>query len=246
MFKSTMDPRGFGPGTSGAGGMGGMWGSKSNPAKAEADMQLAALKSRLAGATQAQRDGYGRAVTAHSKGDYTSATRIAKAVLVEIGQATPPGATKITHTLRRGSKGAEVSAVQALLKIVVDGDFGGQTEEAVKRFQRVNGLADDGVVGPNTLAALQKVTPGGGNLPQSYSPPSTEYSKVPLRQTQTTSQTQTDPTSQLQLPPVTSDNSGRNRKLFIVGGVVLLAVVAAVFALGDGGAKKPKPVPLTA
>jgi hypothetical protein len=60
---------------------------------------------------------------------------------------------------RAGDKGAEVSAIQYLLKyhgknLTVDGVFGPQTTAAVKSFQSGNGLSSDGVVGPNTWSAL--------------------------------------------------------------------------------------------
>ena len=42
-----------------------------------------------------------------------------------------------------------------------DGLFGAGTEEAVERFQRANGLTDDGIVGPKTWAALE-----GADVPQ--------------------------------------------------------------------------------
>jgi len=66
--------------------------------------------------------------------------------------------------LRRGDKGAEVRAVQSELKkhghnIALDGDFGPATETAVKAFQKAHGLSVDGIVGPNTLAALAKNAP---------------------------------------------------------------------------------------
>jgi peptidoglycan hydrolase-like protein with peptidoglycan-binding domain len=37
----------------------------------------------------------------------------------------------------------------------VDGSFGRNTESAVRAFQREAGLDDDGVVGPETWAALR-------------------------------------------------------------------------------------------
>ena len=62
--------------------------------------------------------------------------------------------------LKRGSTGDDVSAVQKRLKQwgyysgAVDGIFGYATERAVKWFQEKNGLAVDGVVGPQTAAAM--------------------------------------------------------------------------------------------
>ena len=58
--------------------------------------------------------------------------------------------------LRRGSRGAEVAALQRLLGIAADGEFGPATEAAVRRFQRRRGLAPDGIVGPRTRAALER------------------------------------------------------------------------------------------
>ena len=61
---------------------------------------------------------------------------------------------------KKGSSGATVTEIQTRLKNwgyysgSVDGIFGSQTEQAVRFFQRKNGLAVDGVVGNATLAAL--------------------------------------------------------------------------------------------
>ncbi len=63
---------------------------------------------------------------------------------------------------KRGSKGKEVERLQRKLKKLgyylgkIDGDFGGGTESAVKRFQRDNGLKVDGIVGEETWDALFK------------------------------------------------------------------------------------------
>lgn len=74
------------------------------------------------------------------------------------------------RTLKRGSKGEEVRKVQQMLlergyklpKYGADGDFGAETEKAVKQFQKDWGLKQDGIVGPETLKFLegspQKVT----------------------------------------------------------------------------------------
>lgn len=62
--------------------------------------------------------------------------------------------------LRLGSSGEQVRTLQSKLKQwgyysgSVDGVFGSKTQEAVKYFQRRNGLTADGVVGPATAAAL--------------------------------------------------------------------------------------------
>ena len=45
-------------------------------------------------------------------------------------------------------------AVQSTIGVTADGVMGPQTKAAIKRFQRRNGLTVDGVVGPQTLAAM--------------------------------------------------------------------------------------------
>ncbi len=65
-------------------------------------------------------------------------------------------------TLESGSHGAAVKTLQSDLKKLgfnpgkADGDFGPNTERAVKAFQTQHHLTADGVVGPKTHAALQK------------------------------------------------------------------------------------------
>lgn len=62
--------------------------------------------------------------------------------------------------LNLGDRGPEVEELQQILNIQlaldidVDGIFGKDTQNAVKEFQRRNGLSIDGVVGPNTAGAL--------------------------------------------------------------------------------------------
>ena len=60
---------------------------------------------------------------------------------------------------KRGSRGEMVRQIQkalagAGLRVIVDGNFGPITEEAVKEFQKKKGLTPDGIVGPATLALL--------------------------------------------------------------------------------------------
>ena len=61
---------------------------------------------------------------------------------------------------RRGSSGSEVRQIQEKLKRwgyyngSIDGVYGSRTEEAVKSFQRKNGLTADGIAGRKTLNAM--------------------------------------------------------------------------------------------
>jgi hypothetical protein len=58
--------------------------------------------------------------------------------------------------------GDDVRYVQEILQILgyyrgdIDGYYGPLTEQAVRQFQEANGLAVDGIVGPNTYEALQR------------------------------------------------------------------------------------------
>ena len=73
---------------------------------------------------------------------------------------SPPRPTD-DGTLRNGDTGDKVRALQQQLKNLgyytgsVDGDFGSGTEEALREFQRVNGLSVDGVAGRQTLSLLE-------------------------------------------------------------------------------------------
>lgn len=63
-------------------------------------------------------------------------------------------------SIKRGMSGAAVQYVQALTSVVANGLFGAGTEDAVKKFQAANGLTADGVVGAQTLAALDRLAGG--------------------------------------------------------------------------------------
>ncbi len=70
------------------------------------------------------------------------------------------------QTLSLGSTGPDVRLLQSTLNRIgydagtVDGVFGGRTNQAVTAFQRNNGLAVDGVVGPATWGVLLKYIRG--------------------------------------------------------------------------------------
>ncbi len=66
----------------------------------------------------------------------------------------PAADAKARDTLRRGSRGDLVKAVQGKIGIAADGLFGPGTEAAVRRFQRGKNVVADGIVGPKTWALI--------------------------------------------------------------------------------------------
>ncbi len=77
-----------------------------------------------------------------------------------VGRADTSVQTVCAAVLKQGNTGTNVRTLQRKLKNwgyysgAVDGIFGKQTKEAVKYFQRRNGLVADGIVGAKTLSAL--------------------------------------------------------------------------------------------
>jgi hypothetical protein len=91
-----------------------------------------------------------------------------KALLDEKPVAEKPKVEPVKTTLlKKGRKGSGVKAVQAkLIKLGyylggsgADGIFGTLTEKAVRDFQTDAGITVDGIVGPQTEAALDKAKP---------------------------------------------------------------------------------------
>lgn len=80
----------------------------------------------------------------------------------------------VAQVVSVGSRGATVKTIQQKLKNwgyykgAVDGIFGNQTREAVKYFQRKNGLTVDGIVGKQTLKALG-ISSGSSSSNSTYS-----------------------------------------------------------------------------
>lgn len=74
------------------------------------------------------------------------------------------GLKEIESTLRKGDVGDEVKKLQTALDELgydlgepgIDGIIGPITEKAIKAFQEANDIVADGIVGPKTLAALEK------------------------------------------------------------------------------------------
>ena len=77
--------------------------------------------------------------------------------------------SEVEATSRYGSRGEEVKQIQTKLKRwgyyngSVDGIYGTQTVNAVKSFQRKNGLTADGIAGPATLKAMGITSSSGGS-----------------------------------------------------------------------------------
>ena len=85
---------------------------------------------------------------------------VGKAKLEQWKSSGQLGATSLsTKTLRRGDKNDAVRLLQTKLnlngaRLKPDGDFGGNTEKAVRLFQQKKGIIADGVVGARTRLAL--------------------------------------------------------------------------------------------
>ncbi|WP_210481595.1 peptidoglycan-binding domain-containing protein [Naasia sp. SYSU D00948] len=84
-------------------------------------------------------------------------------------------ALAVGPTLRRGSTGPAVAALQRVLTdlghpLAADGNFGPRTEQAVRAFQSRSSLTPDGIVGPRTKAALAAAL-GGRTSPPMPTPP---------------------------------------------------------------------------
>ncbi len=79
---------------------------------------------------------------------------------------TPTSVGAPSQTLSPGATGSQVKVLQRALTALgfspgtADGDYGPATKTAVEKFQLSKGLAEDGVVGPQTLNALQKALSG--------------------------------------------------------------------------------------
>jgi hypothetical protein len=106
-------------------------------------------------------------------GNKTSAppvTPTVKHVTVTVPTSTPtntgPTAEAPAQTLKPGDQGPQVTTLQKALAALhfspgkPDGDYGPSTMNAVERFQIAHNLGEDGIVGPATLAALQKALQG--------------------------------------------------------------------------------------
>lgn len=58
------------------------------------------------------------------------------------------------NVLKKGSEGESVKALQRLLNVTIDGDFGSETDAAVRAYQKKVGIGIDGIVGQQTWNKL--------------------------------------------------------------------------------------------
>ncbi|MFA8438384.1 peptidoglycan-binding protein [Pueribacillus sp. YX66] len=83
------------------------------------------------------------------------------------------GKLNVNQTLRNGSRGSQVTLLQNKLKAAghftsaVDGVYGPLTAQAVRAYQKANGLLVDGIAGKQTLTALNNVSGSGSSAPKS-------------------------------------------------------------------------------
>jgi peptidoglycan hydrolase-like protein with peptidoglycan-binding domain len=77
----------------------------------------------------------------------------------DVSQQMPATDQSLRPELQVGAVGAAVSELQQMLGIAVDGEFGPDTDKAVRAFQVSHGLDVDGVVATDTWSALLGRTP---------------------------------------------------------------------------------------
>jgi peptidoglycan hydrolase-like protein with peptidoglycan-binding domain len=127
----------------------------------------------------------------------------------------------IATEFQTGSSGTDVKQIQAALafggylQTAPDGLYGPLTKQAVQRFQSDKGLAIDGIVGPNTWAALM-----GGSM---ASAPAPAVITLPARSIPTT----------LPVMGTFPALSGLSPMQMILGGLGVL--VAVTMGIGKGG-----------
>ena len=103
--------------------------------------------------------GYGR-----PRWELASSLKATANPVITTTTASSATVVKKNEILRKGSYGEKVEQLQkdlqklgySLGKYGVDGDYGNDTYNAVKKFQKDHGLTQDGEVGPSTLEAIRR------------------------------------------------------------------------------------------
>ena len=114
-------------------------------------------------------------------------------------RTTPTPVPSGTVTLREGDEGENVYILQAYLFELgyytgrIDGRFSAETTEAVKAFQRANGLTADGIAGKGTQSKLT----GGSAIPAGSADGSGQETETPLQTSELTTLRRGDKSAQV-------------------------------------------------
>ena len=108
--------------------------------------------------------GSGESVFAHGAAPNESANVDYNSDNLEVEKNDTTSTLTSTGLILEGNIGDDVISLQSLLNthgydLIVDGIFGEKTDQAVRDFQERNDLKVDGIVGPQTKAALHSTTP---------------------------------------------------------------------------------------
>lgn len=96
-----------------------------------------------------------------SKGNYIDPEKYLKKLAKDSSgtiELTGSSGSTSRKTIKKGSTGSDVKALQKALGLSADGIFGKATEKAVKAYQKKNGIKADGVVGAETWNKINKKT----------------------------------------------------------------------------------------
>lgn len=107
-------------------------------------------------------DAYAELVACATMAGIAKAAGLKKKDTAEINPIPKEGYTLEMKNLKKGCKGEDVRALQILLmgrgyscgNCGADGDFGGDTEKAVRAYQKAKGLVQDGIAGKATMGSL--------------------------------------------------------------------------------------------
>lgn len=145
-----------------------IWGSESDAAQPASRGELQGYLDRFTGSS------IWRVPKVNEKGEAWNLNYSASAIGSNSGSTTLPTLPVLTRILKWGMKGKDVEALQTALNAQgfnagkVDGDFGDDTEKALRQFQQKAGLTVDGQVWTETWKALggqtQSPDPTRGNL----------------------------------------------------------------------------------
>lgn len=107
-------------------------------------------------------DAYAELVACATMAGIAKAAGLKKKVTAETNPNTKEGYTLEMKILKKGCKGEDVRALQILLmgrgyscgNGGADGDFGSDTDRAVREYQKAKGLVRDGIAGKDTMGSL--------------------------------------------------------------------------------------------